>query len=195
MRLPLDELTNYLDGAEKQVKTWAQDTTSSASERRKKHSATVQASEASISELKLRRAAYEKQAQELQQRARPHAGLQQEQAAEADELAQLRSVQAENALIPAQLQGLQQLVDRESASLEQSEAGQLTLSFKQGTSRYSSHPLTGPGTCAEIEAQAAEADARLAAVRVELERFRSHLGLHFAYDQGDVVLNYECLHL
>ena len=43
-RLPLDELTNYLDGAVAQLETWAKSTAASASERRQKHLFDLQAS-------------------------------------------------------------------------------------------------------------------------------------------------------
>lgn len=106
---------------------------------------------ASIVELKARAAAHETEAEELQQREKPsgqgvlmygackgakhlrpaihRAGLQNERATEADKLTELQAAQAEDALLPDQLQSLRQFVDREAASLEQSEAGdELTAS-------------------------------------------------------------------
>ena len=50
-------------------------------------------------------------------------GIQDEQAAEQDELEQLQAFQAIEALMPTQLQSLQQLVERETAGLEKAKSG------------------------------------------------------------------------
>ena len=101
MRLPLDELTNYLDSSQSRLKSWAQQTAKSAADRKKEHlqalqdsegntgsdsgttyallkseqSLTVVCSAAAIEELHAKSIACESQARELQRSAASAAAL------------------------------------------------------------------------------------------------------------------------
>ena len=54
-------------------------------------------------------------------------------------------------------------------------------------SQKCTRPVLTSMVAAELQQQAAEADRKLAALRVEVERFRSHLGLQFNYGDGKQV--------